>query len=217
MLESSNNAIGNRHLGILIVDGELSFRVGLANKLREEAHLLDHVGTAIEALAQFHQQPYYVVMLEMRLQYQIDGVDLVQRLLEMRPGTALIMTAAADTVETAIAAMQAGAFDFMAKPLDWELVRQRVRRARAYSRLQIENERLKQRFAQEGAMVGLPMASLTDKLAHPHSLADAVEHCEREAILAALAACDAHRDRTAQRLGISVRTLHYKMERYQLH
>ncbi len=205
------------HLGILIVDGELSFRVGLAHKLQDEAILLEHVGSAQEALARFQQQPFYIVILEMRLQYQIDGVDLVEHLLLLRPGVAVIMTAAADTVEVAIAAMQAGAFDFMAKPLDWELVRQRLRRARDYSHLQIENERLKQRFAQQQETEVQTWAVSPSNSAVPHSLADAVEHCERETILAALAACNAHRDRTAQRLGISVRTLHYKMGRYQLH
>ncbi len=51
----------------------------------------------------------------------------------------------------------------------------------------------------------------------PCTLAEAVEGCERETIAAALAASDFHRDRTAKRLGISVRTLHYKMGRYGLH
>ena len=44
----------------------------------------------------------------------------------------------------------------------------------------------------------------------------AVQETEKAAILAALAQCNHHRERTAQLLGISVRTLHYKMNRYSL-
>jgi two-component system, NtrC family, response regulator AtoC len=44
----------------------------------------------------------------------------------------------------------------------------------------------------------------------------AVQETEKAAILAALAQCDQHRERTAQLLGISVRTLRYKMNRYSL-
>ena len=44
----------------------------------------------------------------------------------------------------------------------------------------------------------------------------AVQDAEKSAILAALARCDNHRERTAQVLGISVRTLRYKMNRYSL-
>jgi len=49
------------------------------------------------------------------------------------------------------------------------------------------------------------------------TLADRVEEAEKQAILAALAACDYHREKTAKLLDISVRTLHYKMNRYGLH
>jgi len=45
---------------------------------------------------------------------------------------------------------------------------------------------------------------------------EAVQEAERQAILAALANCNQHRERTAQVLGVSVRTLHYKMNRYGL-
>ncbi len=51
----------------------------------------------------------------------------------------------------------------------------------------------------------------------PRSLAEAVEGCERETIHLALQACDLHRERTAKPLGVSIRTLHYKMGRYGLH
>jgi two-component system NtrC family response regulator len=48
------------------------------------------------------------------------------------------------------------------------------------------------------------------------TLEEAVQQAERQAILAALVNCNQHRERTAQLLGISVRTLHYKMNRYAL-
>ena len=46
------------------------------------------------------------------------------------------------------------------------------------------------------------------------SLNEAVEECEKATIAAALVACDYHREKTAKCLGISLRTLHYKMVRY---
>jgi two-component system NtrC family response regulator len=52
--------------------------------------------------------------------------------------------------------------------------------------------------------------------APPVTLDEAVAEAEKAAILAALAQCNHHRERTAQLLGISVRTLHYKMNRHSL-
>jgi DNA-binding NtrC family response regulator len=49
------------------------------------------------------------------------------------------------------------------------------------------------------------------------SLSDATEAAEKDAIQAALAASNCHREDTAKALGISIRTLHYKMNRYDLH
>ena len=49
------------------------------------------------------------------------------------------------------------------------------------------------------------------------TLAEATEAAEKTAIQSALAANDFHREKTATSLGISVRTLHYKMNRYGLH
>ena len=48
-------------------------------------------------------------------------------------------------------------------------------------------------------------------------MSDATEAAEKDAIQAALAASNCHREETAKVLGISVRTLHYKMNRYGLH
>ncbi|MCA9041608.1 MAG: sigma-54-dependent Fis family transcriptional regulator, partial [Planctomycetaceae bacterium] len=53
--------------------------------------------------------------------------------------------------------------------------------------------------------------------AHLRSLAEVVEEAEKQAINAALVASDYHREQTAKKLGVSVRTLHYKMSRYGLH
>jgi two-component system NtrC family response regulator len=51
----------------------------------------------------------------------------------------------------------------------------------------------------------------------PRTLAESVEDAEKAAIMSALTACEYHREKSASMLGISVRTLHYKMNRYGLH
>jgi two-component system NtrC family response regulator len=61
-----------------------------------------------------------------------------------------------------------------------------------------------------------PVASEEAPSADVVTLESAVAEAEKSAILAALERCNHHRERTAQLLGVSVRTLHYKMNRYSL-
>ena len=51
----------------------------------------------------------------------------------------------------------------------------------------------------------------------PNSLAEAMDECEKTTIQLVLESCNLHRENTAKMLGISVRTLHYKMSRHGLH
>lgn len=62
----------------------------------------------------------------------------------------------------------------------------------------------------------LQLASPTDSSAIG-TLAEGAEGAEKQAIQTALSACNCHREQTSKLLGVSVRTLHYKMKRYGLH
>ena len=66
-------------------------------------------------------------------------------------------------------------------------------------------------------LADLPAETISSPSAVCGSLSTAVEEAERNAILAALASCNYHREKTAKLLNISIRSLHYKMNRYGLH
>jgi two-component system response regulator AtoC len=71
-------------------------------------------------------------------------------------------------------------------------------------------------LARQVALVDTWPGNINDTAAQSVSLEDAVAEVEKATILAALDRCNHHRERTAQLLGISVRTLHYKMNRHSL-
>lgn len=135
---------------VLIVDDEPNIRSGLAKGLRREADVVETAGTAELALSKFKSESYQLVIADVRLQCEMDGIELIKQMLFMQPQTAVIMITAHGTVEAAVDAMRAGAFDFIAKPLDLNLVREQVRRAREHCRLRLENQRLRSRLADVG-------------------------------------------------------------------
>ncbi len=140
---------------ILIVDDEPNIRSGLSKGLSGEADVIDTAADADSAIEKFASEHYQMVIADVRLNSRITGIELVAQLIAKRPDTTVIVITAHGTVETAVDAMRAGAFDFIAKPLDLNLVRQQVRKARQHHTLQAENVRLKVQLADAGAISGI--------------------------------------------------------------
>ncbi len=140
----------NSRFSVLIVDDEPNIRSGLAKGLISEAASIDTAKDADEALMAFEKQDYQLVIADVRLNCNMSGIELMRKMLFTRPQTAVIVITAHGTVETAVEAMRAGAFDFIAKPLDLNLVRQQVRKAREHYQLQLENRNLRSQLANAG-------------------------------------------------------------------
>ncbi|GAA5506181.1 sigma-54 dependent transcriptional regulator [Novipirellula caenicola] len=135
---------------LLIVDDEPNIRSGLARGLAAEADVVETAENADDALAKFAQTNYQLVIADVRLNSGMTGIELLKKIRFSRPQTAVIMITAHGTVEMAVEAMHAGAFDFILKPLDLNLIRQQVRKAREYHQLRVENQRLRSQLASAG-------------------------------------------------------------------
>ena len=142
--------MNNSSFKILIVDDEPNIRAGLAKGLASEADVIATAGDADEALALFAQTDYQLVIVDVRLNCTMKGIELMRKMLFTRPQTAVIVITAHGTMETAVDAMRTGAFDFIAKPLDLNLVRQQVRKALEHCLLQRENIQLRGQLANAG-------------------------------------------------------------------
>lgn len=214
---------------VLIADEEPSSRLGLAQGLASHVDLVEMASSGQEAWSLFEKGKHPLVIVDGRLNCGMTGLELLGMILRARPLTAVIVIAAHGTVETAVEAMRVGAFDFILEPVDLDLVRQQVSKAKEHYQVRAENVLLKHRLnvnSTEIAALWRDHDDLPNDLASdlrsgekpvssvPVTLAQAVEDCERVVIRTALDACGLHRENTAKVLGVSVRTLHYKMSRY---
>ena len=139
----------------LIVDDEPNIRSGLAKGLAEDVEHIETAADATEALSKFRKVDFPLVIVDVRLNCGVSGIELLQEMLRSRPQTAVIVITAHGTVETAVEAMRAGAFDFVLKPLDLNLVRQQVRKARKHYEMRVEIEQLRNRLAGSGEMANI--------------------------------------------------------------
>ena len=140
---------------ILIVDDEPNIRSGLAKGLEKEADQIETAGTVDEALEKFNEGNFQLVIADVRLPGNRDGLELISLVQQLKPHTTTIVITAHGTAETAFDAMRRGAFDFITKPVDLNLIRQQVAKAIMHHRLQSENHHLKEKLAEVGEVTGI--------------------------------------------------------------
>lgn len=140
---------------ILIVDDEPNIRSGLAKGLEKLASVVETAGTVNEAVDKFDEGEFQLVIADVRLPGDRSGLDLVSIINDRSPETTTIVITAHGTVETAVEAMRRGAFDFITKPVDLNLIREQVSRAASHHRLKSENRILRDRLANAGEIAGI--------------------------------------------------------------
>jgi DNA-binding NtrC family response regulator len=102
---------------LLLIEDTPSLQIVYESVLRSAGHLVRTVGTAGEGLRAFVSLEPAVVLLDLMLPDR-DGLDLMREMLAMRPGTAVIVITANGSINKAVAAMRAGAHEFLVKPFD---------------------------------------------------------------------------------------------------
>ncbi|MGH2541460.1 MAG: sigma-54-dependent transcriptional regulator, partial [Ardenticatenaceae bacterium] len=101
---------------LLIVDDDRAIRENLQDLLGEE-HETDVAATGQEALRKLQADSYDLILLDLRLPDK-DGLELLQEFFGMGIDVPVIVITAHGTSNTAIQAMQSGAYDYLVKPLD---------------------------------------------------------------------------------------------------
>ena len=140
---------------ILIVDDEAAIRESLGLILRYEHHDVLTAPEGKTALALVTANPDIDLMfMDIKMPGR-DGLDVLEDVLKVRPDAAVIVISGHATFETAVEATKRGAFDFIEKPLDREVVLLKVRKARDVQRLSRENASLRHRLSDTaGRMLG---------------------------------------------------------------
>ena len=127
---------------ILIVDDEKSIRDFLEIMLKKEGYKVASASSGEEALKLVNQINYDLVISDVRMK-GMSGVELLKSIKEINPETVVLMVTAYASVDTAIDAMKAGAYDYIAKPFKIEEVKYIIKNALDRKRLETENILLK--------------------------------------------------------------------------
>src|SRR5438477_2366446 len=124
---------------LLIVDDELSMRQFLTHLFQRDGHSIRVAENGRKAMAVLREQPADVIISDVKMP-DMGGIDLLRAARELQPDVEMIMMTAFANEQTAHEAFLLGAFDFVHKPFDNNLLKEKV--ARALQKISIVREKL---------------------------------------------------------------------------
>ena len=144
---------------ILIVDDEADIRDLVAGILDDEGHRTRTAAGSDEALAAIESRRPHLVFLDIWLQgSRLDGLQVLDLIKAGHPDLPVVMISGHGNIETAVAAIKSGAYDFIEKPFKADRLILVAERALEASRLKREVRDLKVRSGQASRIVGASVA-----------------------------------------------------------
>ncbi len=133
---------------ILVVDDEKTIRESLSMVLEEEGYTAQAVSNGKEALDLVKETDFDIVITDLKMP-ELDGMELLKQCQRLCPQTSLIIITAHGSLESAIEALRAGAYDYILKPFDFDEVLLKIKRLINHKELVHVNQALRMQVEQK--------------------------------------------------------------------
>jgi two-component system KDP operon response regulator KdpE len=156
---------------ILVVDDERTVRLMLETALRAQGYRVQTAANGQSALEQVEQEEFDLLLLDLQLG-DSDGIEVLQNVKDRWPDTEVILLTAHGSVNSAIAALRYGAYDYLLKPAQVNDIRERVERGLEHRRVGQQRSELLQRISDSARALGMietsgqppPLPSSSDRI-----------------------------------------------------
>ncbi|MFQ5355496.1 MAG: sigma-54-dependent transcriptional regulator [Mariprofundaceae bacterium] len=116
---------------ILLVEDEANTRRILSLSLQTKGHEVDDCPDSEHAFKLLNKEIYDIVLTDLRLHGRDTGLDIIRKSTELQPNARVLLVTAYASLDTAVAAMREGAFDYLTKPVSTEDLTSAVERGLA--------------------------------------------------------------------------------------
>ena len=151
---------------LLVIDDEPNILTTVRRSLEIEGYEVEVAGNGATGLAKLADNDIDLVLLDVMMPGE-SGLEVLPKIRAASPETIVVMMSGNATIDTAVTATKAGAYDFIEKPLSGDKLLLTVANALHFARLRDENQRLKGRARDDFAMIGkgAAMRAIFDKVA----------------------------------------------------
>ena len=131
---------------ILVVDDEAMMADSLKQNLVEEGYTVDTALSGADAIELFDRGAHHVAICDVQLP-DMDGLEVLRHIKDAQPATEVIIMTGFGTVQRAIEATKAGAFWFLEKPFEFEVLLPLIERAVQHRELIVETETMRRNLS----------------------------------------------------------------------
>ncbi|HWS54138.1 MAG TPA: response regulator, partial [Pyrinomonadaceae bacterium] len=133
---------------ILVVDDEPMMADSLKQNLAEEGYTVDTASSGAQAVELFDGSGHHLALCDLQLpDKDMDGMDVLRHIKDTRPSSEVIVMTGYGSVERAVEATKAGAFWFLEKPFDFDVLMPLVERALERHELMTETESMRRQLS----------------------------------------------------------------------
>src|SRR5678815_664753 len=125
---------------LLVVDDEESLRITTAAILEKEGYIVDTASSGDEAIELLQKLEYDLVLTDLHMEGG-DGLSVLSQIRRQSPLTISVVLTGFASVESAIAALQEGAYDYLVKPCDIDSMKHTIRRGVEHRKLMLAEQK----------------------------------------------------------------------------
>ncbi|MCH5276783.1 MAG: sigma-54-dependent Fis family transcriptional regulator [Desulfovibrionaceae bacterium] len=137
---------------ILIVDDDQPHRSMLRTVLRGWGYAVEEADDGTTAVSLVREHAFDAVLTDVRMAH-MDGMTTLRQIRAWNPAIPVLIMTAWSSVESAVEALRLGAYDYLTKPLDFDVLRLSLERALDHTRLATENQELRRRLTQQDSPI----------------------------------------------------------------
>ena len=135
-----------RPFHILVVDDDPGHLKTLKTIIRSWGYKTYEADDGTKAVELVKERPYDLILLDVRMA-EMSGIEALKQIKGYNPAIPILIMTAYSSVDSAVEALKAGAYDYLIKPLDFDVVKLTLERALEHSGLKTENKYLKDKLS----------------------------------------------------------------------
>jgi len=154
---------------VLVVDDDAGHLSVVQTVIKSWGYLVEGTDDGTKAVERAKDKPFDLIVMDVRMA-EMSGIEALKQIKKYNPAIPILIMTAFSSVESAVDALKAGAYDYLTKPLDFDVLKLTIERALDHTNLRAENLGLKEKLRSSYDLANIigksqPMKELIDMVA----------------------------------------------------